>query len=127
MFEVIYISPSCKQAVNFIDDLAIKLKQCGIGGFDIDHRNIRLKSDRFIVSTVDIFGGNLGLSHHMTKYYIDKVSNADFSNVHTKENALMGLRELKCTFRDGIKQISEEELIEILTEVSAWEKVLMNA
>lgn len=27
MFEVIYISPSCKQAVNFIDNLAAKLKQ----------------------------------------------------------------------------------------------------
>lgn len=36
MFEVIYISPPCKQAVNFINDLAIKLKQRGIDSFDID-------------------------------------------------------------------------------------------
>lgn len=43
MFEVIYISPSCKQAVNFINDLAVKLKQRGIGGFDIDRKNIQLK------------------------------------------------------------------------------------
>lgn len=54
MFEVIYISPSCRQAVNFIDELAIKLKKRGIGCFDIDHKNIRLKSDKFIVSSVDI-------------------------------------------------------------------------
>lgn len=30
MFEVIYISTSCRQEVNFIDELAIKLKQKGI-------------------------------------------------------------------------------------------------
>ncbi len=66
MFEVIYISPSCKQTVNFIKDLAIKLKQRGIDGFDVDHKKIKLKSDKFIVSAVNIFGNNLGLSHHMT-------------------------------------------------------------
>lgn len=117
MFEVIYISPSCKQAVNFIDDLAIKLKQRGIGGFDIDQRNIRIKSDKFIVSTVDIFGGNLGLSHHMVKYYIDMVSNTVFPRRNGKMLAHERLRELKSTFREDTKQISEEELIEILTEV----------
>lgn len=118
MFEVIYISPSCKQAVNFIDDLAIKLKQHGIGSFEIDCKNIQIKSDKFIVSAVDIFSGKLGLSHHMVKYYIDMVSNTVLPRHNGKMLALERLRELKCAFRDGIKQISEEELIEILTEVS---------
>lgn len=40
MFEVIYISPSCKQAANFINDLAVKLKQRGNDNFDIDRKNI---------------------------------------------------------------------------------------
>lgn len=119
MFEVIYISPSCKQAVNFINGLAIKLKQRGIDSFDIDHKNIQLKSDKFIVSTVDIFGGKLGLSHHMTEYYIDKVSDCVFPRNYTKTCALERLKDLKCTFREETKEISEEELIEILTEVSA--------
>lgn len=117
MFEVIYISPSCRQAVNFINDLAIKLKQHGVDGFDIDHKNIQLKSDKFIVSAVDIFGGKLGLSHHMTEYYIDVVLNTVFPRNRTKTRALERLKDLKCTFREGAKQISEEELIEILTEV----------
>lgn len=117
MFEVIYISPSCKQAVNFINDLAIKLKDNGIGGFEIDHKNIQLKSDEFVVSAVDIFGGKLGLSHHMTEYYIDMVSDSVFSRNCMKTRAFERLKELKCTFREGAKQISEEELIEILTEV----------
>lgn len=119
MFEVIYISPSCKQAVHFIDDLAIKLKQRGIGGFNIDHKNIRLKLDKFIVSAVDIFGGNLGLSHHMVKYYIDMVSESDFPCERDKENAMELLKCLHCSFREDAKEISEKELIEILTEVSA--------
>lgn len=117
MFEVIYISPSCRQAVNFINELAIKLKQHGIDGFDIDRKNIQLKSDNFIVSAVDIFGNNLGLSHHMTKYYIDMVSDSVFPRNCMKTRALERLKELKCTFGEGTKEISEEELIEILTEV----------
>lgn len=118
MFEAIYISPSCKQAVNFIDNLAVELKQRGIDGFDIDHKNIQLKSDKFVVSAVDIFGGKLGLSHHMTEYYIDMVSGFVFPGNCTKTCALERLKDFKQTFRAGIKEISEEELIEILTEVS---------
>lgn len=117
MFEVIYISPSCKQAVNFINDLAIKLKQHGIDSFDIDRKNIQLKSDEFIVSAVDIFSGKLGLSHHMIEYYIDMVSNTAFPRRNGKMLAHERLKDLKCTFREGAKRISEEELIEILTEV----------
>lgn len=119
MFEVIYISHSCRQAVNFINNLAIKLKQRGIDSFDIDRKNIQLKSDKFIVSAVSISGDNLGLSHHMTEYYIDMVSDTAFPRNCTKTCALERLKELKRTFREGTKQISEKELIEILTEVSA--------
>ena len=117
MFEAIYISPSCKQAVNFINDLAIKLKQHGIDGFDIGHKNIQLKSEKFVVSAVDIFGGKLGLSHHMTEYYIDMVSDSAFPRNCMKTRALERLKDLKCTFKENAKRISEEELIEILTEV----------
>lgn len=116
MVHVIYISPSCKQAVNFINDLAIKLKQRGIDNVDMDCKNIQLKSDKFIVSAVDIFGGKLGLSHHMTEYYIDTVSETVFPRCNGKTRASERLKELKCTFREGTKKISEEELIEILTE-----------
>lgn len=116
MFEVIYISSLCRQAVRFIDELAIKLKKSGIGGFDIDYKNIRLKSDKFIVSAVDIFGGSLGLSHHMTEYYIDMVSNTTFPRHCGKSYAFERLKELKRSFKDGTKEISEEELIEILME-----------
>lgn len=117
MFEVIYISPSCKQAVNFINDLAVKLKQRGICGFYIDYKNLRIKSDKFIVSAVDIFGGKLGLSHDMTEYYIDMVSDCTFPRNCTKTCALERLKGLKCTFREGTKEISKEELIEVLAEV----------
>lgn len=119
MFEVIYISPSCKQAVNFIDELAIKLKQRGIGGFDIDRRNIRIKSDKFIVLTVSINSSNLWRSYHDTKYYIDDVSLTQYETHEQRRWAREILRELKSEFYQGTKQISEEELIEILTEVSA--------
>lgn len=118
MFEAIYISTSCKKAVNFIDDLAIKLKQRGIGGFDIDRKNIRLKSDKFIVLAVSINGSNLWRSYHNTKYYIDNASLAQYETHEQWRWSCEILRELKSKFYQGTKQISEDELIDILTEVS---------
>lgn len=53
----------------------------------------------------------------MTEYYIDMVSETVFPRNCMKTRAFEGLKELKCTFREETKQISEEELIEILTEV----------
>lgn len=121
MFEVIYISPSCKQSKNFIYDLAEKLRQNGISNFEVDIKRLQIKSDKFIVSAVDIWGANLGRYHRFTKYYIDKVSISEYPSIRTRENAISKLKELKCRFRENTKEISEEELIEILTEVSTRE------
>lgn len=118
MFEVIYISPSCKQAAEFIDRLFWNLRKHEVYDTKIDPGNLQLKSDKFIVSAVDIFSGKLGLSHHMTEYYIDKVSGADYQNERVKEKAFDLLKCLKRAFREYTKEISEKELIEILTEVS---------
>lgn len=54
----------------------------------------------------------------MTEYYIDMVSDSVFPRNCTKTCALERLKELKRTFREGTKKISEGELIDILTEVS---------
>ena len=118
MFEVVYISPSCKQAVNFIKDLAEKLDSFGIQNIKIDRKNIQLKTDKFIVSAVDVWGANLGRDCRFVKYYIDRISVSDYPNERAIRNALVRWRELKCRFRSGTKEISEEELIGILTEVS---------
>lgn len=53
----------------------------------------------------------------MTEYYIDTVSDCVFPRNRTKTCALERLKDLKCTFKENAKRISEEELIEILTEV----------
>lgn len=117
MFEVIYISPSCKQAVKFIQDLAIKLKQHGIGGFDIDRKNIQIKSDKFIVSAVDIWGTNLGRDCRRVKYYIDEAEPTSLEMWKIVEKINYLVRDIKMRFPKETKQISEEELIKILTEV----------
>ena len=118
MFEVIYISPSYRQAVNFINDLAIKLKQHGIDSFDIDRKSIQLKSDKFIVSAVSINSSNLWRSYGRTKYYIDTVSIDQYETFAQWAFAHDTLRELERRFYIDTKKISEEELIEILAEVS---------
>lgn len=118
MFEVIYISPSCNQAAEFIDRLMWELRKYDIYNAEIDREHLRLKTDEFIVLAVSIFGNNLGFSHHMVKYYIDDVTGAEFPCEGARDNAMEKLKCLRCSFREDTKEISEEELIDILTEVS---------
>lgn len=119
MFEVIYISPSCNQALGFIYAVAVRLKEIGIIDFTIDRENIQLKTDKFIVSAVSITGGCLGVSIYPVKYYIDKATKADYPCERARESAMERIKCLRCRFREDTKEILEEELIEILREVYA--------
>lgn len=114
MFEVIYISPSYKQAGEFIDKLMWELRKHDIYDAEINRERLQIKTDKFIVSTINIFGGNLGASWYYVKYYIDKVSDTKFPYEKSKENALESLKYLRCRFRESTKEISEEELIDVL-------------
>lgn len=118
MFEVLHISPSCKQAVGFINALAVRLKETGIIDFKIDHEHLQLKTGKFIVSAVSINGNLLGASRHHIKYYIDEATLAEYPCEEARYNAMEKLNCLRCRFRENTKEISEEELIEILREVS---------
>lgn len=115
MFEAIYISPSCKQSKNFIYDLAEKLRQNGISNFESDIRHSQIRSNKFIISAVDI-GMSPRPSFHGVKYYIDGFNyvpqNCSF------ERLCDWAEHIKYRFQPDTKEISEEELIEILTEVS---------
>lgn len=119
MLEVIYISPSCKQAVNFIYDLVEKIKQNGISNFEVDMKRLQIKSDKFIISVVDIWGSMLGRGYSKVEYYIDDIRIEEYKDERTAERIVENLKYLKSSFRQGVKEISEEELIEILTEASA--------
>lgn len=116
MLEVLYISPSCKQAMDFIVDLANKLESTGIDGRNIDYENICLKTDKFIVSAVSICNSCLYVSREGVKYYIDMVSGENFLVPEQRDHATERLKCLRCCFREDTKEISEEELIEILKE-----------
>lgn len=116
MFEVLYISPSCKKAMDFIVDLANKLESIEIGGRNIDYENICLKTDRFIVSAVSICSPCLYVSREGVKYYIDMVSGEKFQTPEQRDHAMERLKCLRCCFREDTKEISEEWLIEILAE-----------
>lgn len=114
MLEVIYISPSCKQAECFIDRLMWKLRERGIYNAEKSPQRIQLKSDKFVVSAIDI-GMSPRPSFHGVKYYIDGFNyvpmNCSFERLcEWKEH-------IKYRFRPDTKEISEEKLIEILTEV----------
>lgn len=118
MFEIIYISPSCKQAMDFIIRLADMLKDCGIDGRNIDYKHMQLKTDKFIVSAVSITTCLLGVSRRHVKYYIDEATLAEYYCEEARYNAMEKLNCLRCCFREDTREISEEELIQILREVS---------
>lgn len=112
MFEVIYISPSCKQAERFIIDLAEKLKSLGIDDFELEQKNLRLKTGNVIVSAIDIWGGQLGQNHQITKYYIDDIPAQKFIGKEIIERFCY----LKSIFKEGTQEIYEDDLIELLKE-----------
>lgn len=121
MFEVLYIAPSCKKAMDFIVGLADKLEGSGIDGRNIDYEKIRLMTDKYMISAVSICGSCLYVSREGVKYYIDMVSGEEFQTPEQHEHATERLKCLKCCFQESTKEISEEELIEILREVSQGE------
>lgn len=116
MFEVIYISPSCKQAKNFIYDFTEKLRQIGISKFEVDMKRLQIKSDKFIISSVDIWGSMLGRGYSKVKYYIDEIRIEEYEDERIAERVVEKLKYIKSGFRQEVKEISNEELIEILTE-----------
>lgn len=119
MFEVIYIAPSCKQAAEFIDRLFWDLRKNEVYDTKIDPRNLQIKSDKFIVSAVDVFGRNVGRSYRFAKYYIDKAEPTTLEMWKIVEKINEAVKDIKMRLPRDTKEISEEELIEILTEVSA--------
>ena len=119
MFEVIYISPSCKQAMGFINALAVRLKEIGIIDFKIDREHLQLKTDKFIVSAMSINGNLLGVSRYHVKCYIDEATLAEYPCEEARYNAMEKLNCLRCRFWEDTREISEEELIGILKEVYA--------
>lgn len=116
MIEVVYISPSYKQGTEFIVSLANKLKCIGIDGRNIDYKNMRLVTSKFIVSAVNIFGSEIGRDYSETEYYINAVSRVDLKNETLQENAMGRLKYMKSGFPIDAKEILEEELIGILLE-----------
>lgn len=115
MFEAIYISPSRKQAVEFIDLLFWDLAKHKVYDIEKDPTNLQLKSVRFIVSAIYI-GMLPRQSFCGVKYYI---AGFDIIPLNFSLGRLYEWAEhIKRRFSLGTKKISEEELVEILTEAS---------
>lgn len=115
MFEVVYISPSREKAMDFIVDLADKIEEIGIDIRNIDYDKVQLMTDKYIVSTANICSSYLYVSHKEVKYCIDMVSGEKFQTPEQHEHAMERIKFLKRCFRET-REISEEELIEILRE-----------
>lgn len=116
MTEIIYISPTCKQASEFIDRLMWELRKRGIYDFEICHEKMQIKTGKFIVTAIDIYWRPRKINADTVKYYIDKVSDYSPICLSDKVFALGILKEIKQGFREDAKEISERELIKILTE-----------
>lgn len=118
MFEVIYITNTFKSAVNFIEKLAEGLKKSGIDNIELNLKSIRLKSDKFIVSTMPIYSSMLGRSKQMVKYFIDDVSTEHCETVEQRKLVLERMDYIKMGFRKGTREIKREELLDILIKES---------
>lgn len=118
MFEVVYISPTTKNAVKFINDTEDRLKNLGIEDFKLDKRNLRIETEKYIISVISLSGSMIGRSYGKAKYYIDGVTSYwGYDTAEIFEKACTKLKDIKSRFKRGTKEISIFELVDILSEV----------
>lgn len=118
MFEVIYITNTFKSAVRLIEQLEEELKKSGIDNIQLDLKNIKIKSNNFILSTMPIYSGMLGRSKHMVKYFVNDTSTEHCETAEQRKLVLEKIDYIKMGFRETTREIKKEELLNILIKES---------
>ena len=122
MIEILYVSDSMKQSVDFINNLISDLQRLGIE--DIEHN----KEHNFIivgnkeVRGISLYENCLCIKIHNPKYFIDGIDMRNYKGTSDKQidRLIYRIREMMSHFRRGTKQLSgKDELIKILTENNA--------
>lgn len=117
MFEIIYIAPTNKSAARFIRDIVDRLKNLEIEDFKTDMKHMQIRTEKYVIIGISLSGSMLGVGRRNVKYYIDGIANPwDYESNRNFEKIIERLEMLIQSFHRRAKEISVDEMIDILQE-----------
>ena len=121
MNQIIYVSDSMKQSVDFINDIISDLQHLGIEDIKHDRKHNFVIVGNTEVRGICVYESCLCIKIHDTKYFIDGIDMRNYENASTEilNRLIYHTREVMSHFHKDAKQLSgKDELIKILTEKS---------
>lgn len=116
MREIVYIAPSGIIQLEFIRRLREKLEENNIAVDEINMPRMMIRVGDTIICAVSVLGSNAFRGYNFVRFYIDGISECGKSGIHVNADARDISEQLKRTFPQDAKEISEGGLIGILKE-----------
>lgn len=120
MTQIVYVSDSMKQSIDFINNLIPDLEELGIENIKHDREHNFIIVGDMEVRGVSIYEGCLCLKINHAEYYIDGIDMENYKDASGDrlEHLTYGVKEAIMHLSINATQLSgKEELIKILTEV----------
>ena len=117
--QIVYVSDSMKQAINFINDLIPYLKELGIENIKHNREYNFITVGDIEVRGISIYESCLCLKINHAEYFIDGINMKNYkgTNGNRLEHLVCGVKEAMMHFAINAKQLSgKDELIKILME-----------
>lgn len=118
MTQIVYVSDSTKQSIDFINDLFSDLQKLNIPSIRYIKNNFITVGD-FEVRGISIYESCLCLKINRAKYFIDAIDMRNYKDTSREslDRLTWKVKEVMSHFDIGAKQLGgKEELIKVLTE-----------
>ena len=119
MAQIVYVSDSTKQAIDFINDLISDLRKLGIDDIKQDKENNLIIVGNKEVRGISICENCLCVKVNHAEYFIDGIDMRKYKDASVKslDRLIRRVKEVMSHFSINENQLSgKEELIKILTE-----------
>lgn len=119
MTQIVYVSDSTKQSIDFINDLISDLQKSGIKDIEHDKKNNLIIVGDTEVRGISVYENCLCLKVNRAEYFIDSIDMRKYKDASSKrlDMLIWGIKEVIMHTAINAKQLSgKEELIKILTE-----------
>ena len=122
MKQIVYVSDSMKEAVNFINGLISDLQQLGIDNIKHDKEHNFIIVGNTEIRGIGVYENFLCTKIHDTEYFIDGIDMRKYKNASNRQidSLIYHIKETMSHFRENTKQLeNKDELIKILTRNNA--------
>lgn len=119
MTQIIYVSDSIKQSIDFINNLVFDLRELGVENIKHDREHNLVAIGDMEARGICIYKSCICCGMRDIKYFIDGIDMRNYDNASKRQldGLTYHIKETMSHFRKGTKQLDgKEELIKILVE-----------